>query len=78
MPRYYFHIKTSDGFVKDPEGAEFPSLERASDEAKKAAREMLSEMILSDEVIDGQRFVITLEDGRVLREVPFRSVFRLE
>ncbi|MBC7314640.1 MAG: hypothetical protein H5U11_19270 [Rhizobium sp.] len=78
MPRYYFNIRKADALEQDPEGSEFPSLDQAYDEAVKAAREMLAEKLMADEVIDGQRFEITSADGEVLREVPFKSVLRLE
>lgn len=78
MPRYYFNIRSHDSFEKDSEGAEFSSLDDAYDEAIQAAREILAEKVLAADVIDGQRFEITAEDGTVLRDVPFRSVLRLE
>lgn len=77
MPRYYFHVRKPDALEEDPEGAEFPSLDAAHEEAVKAAREMVAEQVLSDDVIDGQAFEITAEDGTVLGIVPFKSVIRL-
>lgn len=78
MPRYYFHIREGGVLVEDQEGAEFPTLDEAYDEAIQAAREMIAEKVLADEVLDGDLFEITAEDGTVLRTVPFRSVIRLE
>lgn len=78
MPRYYFHVRCNGALEKDPEGAELPSLDAAHDEAIQAAREIIAEKVLSDDVIDGQSFEITAEDGTVLGAVPFRSVLRLD
>jgi hypothetical protein len=78
MPRYYFHIRSHGALAEDPEGAELPSLDAAHDEAVQAAREILADKVLSDDIIDGQSFEITAEDGTVLGAVPFRSVLRLE
>ncbi|KQW30809.1 hypothetical protein ASC71_00450 [Rhizobium sp. Root1240] len=78
MPRYYFHVRRHDVFEEDPMGLEFPSLDVAHNEAVLAAREMISEKVLTDEVIDAQSFEITAEDGDVLDTVPFRSVLRFE
>jgi hypothetical protein len=78
MPRYYFHVRSPNSLDEDPEGAEFPSLDHAFHEAVQAAREIIAEKVLAADVIDGHRFEITAEDGSVLREVPFRSVIRLE
>ncbi|MBP2560868.1 hypothetical protein J2857_003637 [Neorhizobium galegae] len=78
MPEYYFHVRKHDALEEDPEGTEFATIDEAQNEALKAAREMLAEKVLSNEIIDGQRFEICAEDGTVLREVPFRSALRLE
>jgi hypothetical protein len=78
MARYFFHVRKHDALEEDPEGAEFPTLDEAYDEAVQAAREILAEKVLSNEVIDGQSFEITAEDGTVLRSVPFKTALRLE
>lgn len=76
MARYYFHVRKHDVLEEDPEGAEFASLDEAYHEAVLAAREILAEKVLTNEVIDGQIFEITAEDGTVLRTVPFTSTLR--
>jgi len=78
MPRYYFNIRKDGVLEKDEEGAEFNALGDAYEDAVQAAREILAEKLLSGEVIDGHRFEITSDDGTVLKEVPFKSVMRLE
>jgi hypothetical protein len=77
MPRYYFHIREHERFEEDLEGAEFASLEEATQEATAAAREMVSEAVLRDELIDGRTFEITTEDGAVVATLPFASVIKL-
>jgi hypothetical protein len=78
MPRYYFHIRKDGHLEEDHEGAVFPSLDDACEEALQAAREMLAEKVLANDVIDGQQFEISDEDGYLLQTVPFRSALRLE
>lgn len=39
--RYFIDIRDSQGTVKDQDGAEFPSLEAALDEAKESARDIV-------------------------------------
>lgn len=78
MPRYFFHVRNGDKYEKDPEGAEFDSLEEARRDAEMAAREILAEKILRDDVIDGHGFEVTTEQGEVAFFVPFKSVLRLE
>ncbi|MDM9644815.1 hypothetical protein [Rhizobium sp. S163] len=72
--RFYFDIKSDDGADRDLDGIELPSLEAARNEAKKAAREMVAEMVLEDQRIDGMRFEILNERGEVLATVAFREL----
>jgi hypothetical protein len=78
MPRYYFHVLKNGLLEKDLEGADFPSPEAAREEALTAAREMLAELLLADQVIDGASFEITDDAGVVVDRIPFRSVIRTE
>ncbi|SFB59701.1 hypothetical protein SAMN03159496_05588 [Rhizobium sp. NFR07] len=76
MSRYYFHIRDGDDLAEDREGAEFASIELARDEAFRSAREILAQRLLNDEVIDGQAFEITDEQGHLVERVPFRAAMR--
>lgn len=78
MPVFYFHVRNGEDFEEDPEGIDLPTVEKAEEEAILGAREILAERLRSGEVVDGQSFVITSEDGRVLREVPFKSVLKFD
>ncbi|WP_105437292.1 hypothetical protein [Neorhizobium sp. T25_13] len=78
MPRYYFHVREGGVLGKDPKGTKFANLDDAYDYAVKAAREVIAEVGLANDVIDVTRFEITAEDGTVLREVLFRSAVQLE
>lgn len=77
MPNYYFHIRSSAGLIRDPEGIELPDLDAALAEAKRSARELLADLLKEDAVLDGQTFEISDADGLVLARLPFRSVLRL-
>jgi len=77
VPKFYFNIRSGDALEVDPDGLEFASIESAVSDANKAAKEILAEKVIEGEVIDGQRFEITAEDGTILETVPFRSVLRL-
>lgn len=78
MPRYYFHIRKDGILEKDHEGTQFATLDAAEEDAVQAVREILAEKVLADDIIDDDRFEIATADGTVLREVPFRSVLRLQ
>ncbi|MES5100179.1 hypothetical protein ABUK73_18295 [Agrobacterium sp. BA1120] len=75
--RYYFHVRRHQELQKDPEGAEFETLEAARDEAFQAAREILAERMVRGEVIDGEVFEITTEEGEIVTTVPFRATVRM-
>lgn len=76
--RYYFHVRNHEGLALDPEGAEFESLNAACEEAFQSAREILADRLLRGEVIDGEVFEITTENGDIARTVPFRDSLRFE
>jgi hypothetical protein len=77
MPKYYFHIRNGDELEVDDIGTDFASLELAVGDAKLAAREMIAELLMAGEVVDGQQFEIADTRGDVLATVPFQSVLRL-
>ncbi len=73
MTRYYFHVRSAAGLDHDPEGAEFEDIAAANREALQAAREMVAEMVLAGDKIDGNQFEITDEAGIVVSTVPFKA-----
>lgn len=78
MPLYFFHIREAGDYSADTEGAMLSNDEQARSEAAKAAREMLAEKILRDEVVDGAVFEVVRSDGVLIAEIPLKSVMRLE
>ncbi|MEJ1177137.1 hypothetical protein WA845_23055 [Agrobacterium sp. CMT1] len=78
MPRYFFHVRDADGLSLDTEGAVLPSDEGACVEAVQAAREMLAEKILKNEVVDGAEFEVVRSDGVLVAKIPLKSVVRFE
>ncbi|WP_018902703.1 hypothetical protein [Rhizobium sp. 2MFCol3.1] len=73
---FYFNVRSHENLDIDEEGIDLPSLEEARWEATKSAREMVAELILYDQRIDGMRFEITDEKGNLLATVPFRDVIK--
>jgi hypothetical protein len=78
MPRYFFHLRQSDGVSLDEEGVVLASDDQALLEALQAAREMLAEKLLNGEVVDGAKFEVVRTDGAVVATIPLRSVVRLD
>ncbi|MDM9627716.1 hypothetical protein QTL95_17600 [Rhizobium sp. S152] len=75
--RFYFHVRSERGYDDDKEGIELASLEAAKREAEASAREMVAELVKQQERIDGTRFEIADEQGRVLAVLPFLDVVKL-
>jgi hypothetical protein len=77
MPRYFFHIRSSDGIIQDPDGTELPDIDAARMEAELSARDLLADLLRQGIRLDGQMFEISDSDGKVLETLPFRKVLRL-
>ena len=43
MPRFFIDLRDQSGLVRDEEGADYPHLEEALDEAKASARDMVQQ-----------------------------------
>jgi hypothetical protein len=63
MAQYYLHQRRHASFIRDLEGAEFESVDKAREEAIAAARELISEMALTGTLDLTARFEIVGEDG---------------
>ncbi|WP_244632809.1 DUF6894 family protein [Agrobacterium fabrum] len=60
------------------EGAILSTDEQAKREAVQAAKEMLAEKILRDEILDGAAFEVVRSDGILIAKIPLKSVIRLK
>jgi hypothetical protein len=79
MPKYYFHVRDSDGDVsRDTEGQELDHLEAARLEAISANREILGERLLHGGSINGRRIEITDDKDTVLATVDADDVLFLD
>ena len=65
MPRYFFNVRDANGFRRDDEGQDLPSLEAARVEALKAAEEIWSDLP-PDLPRAGMAFEIADENGAIL------------
>jgi hypothetical protein len=84
MAHYFIDLRDVGGLIRDDEGAEFPSLEQALDEAKASARDLVKQYLddrisLTEtciEVRDDQgRTVATLTVAEVLQH-PIHPAFK--
>lgn len=78
MPRYFFNVRTGGVFDEDKDGSEFLSYELAYDEAVRSAREIVGELVIHGEIVDGRTFEITNEAGAIVGSLPMKSVVRFE
>ena len=73
MAHFYFHQRTRDGMVEDPDGSELPDLAAAIADALVAARHLWAEAILQQVDRAGESFEITDAQGEVLASVLLRD-----
>lgn len=77
MARFYFHLCDGGDLDEDQEGFEFSSTDAACEEALRAAREMVAEMIAQNAPIRGTAFIVQDSDHRTVALVPFMNVIRI-
>jgi hypothetical protein len=76
--KFFFHVRDIHGYEKDLEGIELPDLSDAVNEARKAAREMVAEIVMQEEKVDSRAFEIADGHGVILSTVPFKDVIGLD
>jgi hypothetical protein len=74
MSRYYFHMRRGNAWVKDPEGAEYPTIEAAMVDAVDSAYSLLIHSIQDRREIYHDVLEVTDEDGVVLEQVWFQNL----
>jgi Domain of unknown function (DUF6894) len=79
MPRYFLHIKDRKSLVRDPEGQDFADLVTAKQEAAAAARELMSEDLLTGAPLGLHReMIIEDEQGVTLASLSFTEALPAE
>ncbi|MBB3447122.1 MULTISPECIES: hypothetical protein [unclassified Rhizobium] len=76
--KFFFHLRDVDSYEEDHEGIEFPSVAQAVAEARRSAREMVAELVLHDDVVDGRSLEIAGDDGSVLATVAFKDAVLMQ
>ena len=65
MPRYYFHIRDCEHFIRDDEGSELRDAEHARSEAIKDIQDLIAQNLRSGFPISGLKVEIEDETGPV-------------
>ena len=65
MPRYYFHIRDSEHFIRDDEGSELRDVEHARGEAIKDIHDLITQNLRGGVPIAGLRVEIEDDSGPV-------------
>jgi hypothetical protein len=76
MPQFYFHIRRSDGLIKDDEGIDLANSDEVKVEAIEAARCLLAEAAKMGRDARDDSFVVMDQQGREIMSVPFAEAFR--
>ena len=72
MPRYFFNVRSPSGLEMDPQGLEFPTLDEAIADARKAGAEILLDRAVEESERRSQAtFEIVDDSGQVVAKVPF-------
>jgi hypothetical protein len=77
MPRYFFHIRSPEEFIRDEEGIELADLDRVRWEAVEGAKGLLKQAIDQDRTLDHQEFEVADEAGRIVLTYPFRDAIKI-
>lgn len=77
MPRYFFHIRAHGQVECDTEGVELPNADAARREAIAAARDMVVEAVVGNNVIDQRKIEVVAESGDLVATVPLQSVINI-
>lgn len=72
MAKYYFHIRNGEEFVEDVEGIFMMDIAAVQEEAVRAAREMVADLVIRGQQIDEKRFEVEDEKGDIVLILPFR------
>jgi hypothetical protein len=71
MGRFYFHVKEGNEMISDEEGIDLPDVATATQEALRAARELLAEAIKLGKPTSPEAIMIADETGETLQILPF-------
>jgi hypothetical protein len=75
MIQYYFHLSTTtDDLIEDQEGADFPNLDSARQEALMAARELVADAVQTGRELSTDAIIIEDDNGRQLDQVKLLAV----
>ena len=74
MPRFYFHLRAGDQFIRDDDGQDFADLSAAKLEAISSAREIVAGAIRSGHASVPDAFVIADETAQEIDIVPLAMV----
>jgi hypothetical protein len=77
MVRYYFHLRSGEGWARDNEGSELASADDARREAIRDAREMVARLLMSDAPIPWDNVIEVGTADCKLFEISFREAVGL-
>ena len=72
--RFYFHQRLADGFLADPDGCDYPSVDAARAAAVSAARHLWAAAIIEGDDLTGESIEVASAEGRHLFSVPLSEV----
>ena len=77
MPRFFFHIRNSNGLTPDEEGRQLPDAAAAREEALRGIRSIVADEALHGRLDLSGTLDVADEAGEALFSVPFADAFEL-
>jgi hypothetical protein len=77
MPRYFFHVRGTSGYLEDPEGRLLPNLDAARGTALREVRQLVGSEAKNGAIDLTDTLEIADEHGTMLAALTFRSAFDL-
>lgn len=74
MAPFFFHVRTDQGLIMDPEGSHLPDLSAAQQEALTALRQIVADRLRGARPLDVQQIEIADDSGRTLMVVQAEDV----
>lgn len=66
MPVFFFHVRTPDGLIEDPEGIELQGIDQVRKEAALSAREIMQDALAHGRLVTDQSFEVMNEAGVIV------------
>ena len=76
MPKYFFNIRRGSETTADDEGLYLPDIDAVREEARRSAREMITQEALTGYIHPDQSFIVTDQFGQIVLTLNFKAALK--